>query len=155
MGQARIFTPENRLAGVLSSLQGVAPERLVADAEARVARLETAIRAYVGDRLTPIMAFADLSEAALFAGCQELGAMSLDISEVAAAGGMVAIGEAARGISAMVEGLLDRGVWHTDALKLHLDALVLLSQTPSPGATQVKAIMDQLLTMRRSIGISE
>ncbi|MDP1737918.1 MAG: hypothetical protein Q8L23_10810 [Caulobacter sp.] len=155
MGQARIFTPENRLARVLSSLQGATAEQLVANAEARVAGLETAIRAYVQDRLTPIMAYADLDEAALFARCQDLGAMSLDISEVAAAGGMVTIGEAARGISAMVEGLLDRGVWHTDALKLHLDALALLSQTPSPGAAQVKAIMDQLLTMRRSIGISE
>lgn len=31
MGQARIFTPENRFARVVSSLRGVAPERLVAD----------------------------------------------------------------------------------------------------------------------------
>lgn len=155
MGQARIFTPQNRLARVLSALQGAAPERLVADAETRVARLEMAICAYVRDRLAPIMAFADLDEAALFARCQELGAMSLDISEVAGAGGLVAIGEAARGISAMIEGLVDRGVWHTDALKLHLDALALLSQTPPPGAAQIEAIMDQLLTMRRAIGISE
>lgn len=155
MGQARIFTPENRLARVLASLQGSAPQQLVADAEARVAELGAAIRRYVQDRLGPIMAFGDLGEDVLFARCRELGAMSLDVAEVAGAAGMEAIGEAARGISAMVEGLVDRGVWHTDALKLHLEALSLLSQSAAPDEGQIKAILDQLVTMRRAIGLSE
>lgn len=155
MSQARIFTPENRLARMLSSLRGDMPEQLILDAEARVGLLQDAIRAYVRDRLSLIIAFAGLDEETLFARCQELGAMARDVAEVAGAGGLDAIGAAAGGINAMVESLVDRGVWHTDALKLHLEALTLLSQGRDPGQDQVKAITSQLLTMRRAIGISE
>lgn len=154
MAAPRIFTPENRLAKILQTLDGCTRSELIAEAEARVAALRGPIRAFVAEKLQEVLAFCSYSEDLLFAECRTLGDLTLDIAEVAGAGGMEAIGEVARGISAMVDSLLSDGVWHTDALRLHLDALVLLGQE-GRSAAEDDVILERLRRMRRAIKVVE
>ena len=153
--KARVFTPENRLANVLSSLEGIPAGELVVSAQARVAALETAVRGYVAMKLDEIMAFTDMAEHDLFAECRTLGGLARNVAEVAGAAGLAAIGEVAAGIDAMVESLVTSGVWHTDALRLHLDALALLNGRTGASAEEDEVVLARLRNMRKAIGVVE
>lgn len=155
MSAARIFTPENRLAKILQTLDGPTAAELVADADARVAKLSGAIRGYVDEKVGVILAFADQGEDVLFAECRTLSETALNVAEVAGAAGMEAIGEVARGITAMVDSLLTSGVWHSDALKLHLNALTLVNQTGGKMTGDNKVILARLRGMREAVGVTE
>lgn len=155
MTVARIFTPENRLAQILDNLDAPTAAELVAEAEGRASKLSVAIRAYVEEKLADIMAFATQGEEVLFAECQTLSTAALNVAEVAGAAEMEAIGEVARGISAMVEGLVTGGVWHSDALKLHLDALALVTQAGGRLTDENKVILARLRGMREAVGVAE
>ena len=155
MTVARIFTPENRLAKILDNLDAPTAAELVAEAEGRVSKLSVAIRGYVEEKLTTIMAFATQGEDVLFAECQTLSDAALNVAEVAGAAEMEAIGEVARGISAMVDGLISSGVWHSDALKLHLDALALVNQGGGKMTDENKVILARLRGMRDAVGVVE
>lgn len=155
MTPARIFTPENRLAKALSSLDGATAEELVLNASARVAKLEVAIRAYVSEQLLAITEFAAEGEDVLFAECRTLSELARNVAEVAGAGGLDDIGEVASGINAMVENLHSSGVWHTDALRLHLDALALLNQRVGANTGDGEFVLARLRNMRQAIGVAE
>lgn len=155
MTTARIFTPENRLASILRSLDGPTAGELIADAEGRVEQLGTAIRAYVADKLDEILGFATQGEDVLFAECRTLGDTAMNVAEVAGAAGMDALGEAARGISAMIDSLVTNGVWHSDALKLHLDALALINLSDGRMTEPNRVILARLRGMREAVGVRE
>lgn len=155
MTVARIFTPENRLAKILVELDGATPAELIAAADGRVATLNAAIRGYVDDKLKEIMAFASQGEDVLFAECRTLADASLNVAEVAGAAGLDAVGEVARGISAMVEGLITSGVWHSDALRVHLEALALVNQAGGRMSEENEVILKRLRGMRQNIGVVE
>lgn len=155
MSATRIFTPENRLAMALEGIETVPVQVLAAEAERRVARMGAAIRAYVAEKLEVITRYASQSDEALFGECRGLGSAALDIAEVAAAAEMDAIGEVACGIRTMIDALLSSGVWHTDALRLHIDALFLLNQTGGRRDAENEIILARLRTMRDAIGVTE
>lgn len=155
MNTAHVFTPGNRLAKILTSSEGRSEQELVDAAQSRVAQLEGAIRAYVDDKLPRLMSFADLREDDLFARCEALGRQALDVAEVAGAGGLQALGEVAHGIAAMVDSLRRHGVWHTDALQLHLNALVLLHPVSGGAPAEVEVMLRRLRNMRIAIGVTE
>ncbi|MFC3070607.1 hypothetical protein [Phenylobacterium soli] len=155
MSSARIFTPENRLAKILETIDAPTAAELVNDAECRVAQLSEAIHGYVEAKLQEILVFATQSEEVLFAECQTLADAAMNVAEVAGAAEMEAIGEVARGISAMVEGLTTSGVWHSDALKLHLDALALVNQNGGGLTDENKTILARLRGMREAVGVAD
>lgn len=155
MTVARIFTPENRLAKILESMDAPTAAELVMEAECRVAQLSEAIHAYVEEKLREILAFASQGEEVLFAECQTLSDAALKVAEVAGAAEMEATGEVARGISAMVDGLMTSGIWHSDALKLHLDALALVNQNGGGLTEENKVILARLRGMREAVGVLE
>jgi hypothetical protein len=155
MGAARIFTPENRLAKILLTLDAPDADDLVMEAEARVGRLSDGIRAYVASKLDEIMGYATQGEDVLFAECRTLGAAALNVAEVAGAARLETVGDIARGISAMVDNLITSGVWHTEALRLHLKALVLVNQGDGGRTPANQQILARLRSMREAIGIVE
>lgn len=155
MTAARIFTPENRLSKILETIDGPTAAELVMDAECRVAQLSEAIHAYVEEKLKEILAFASQGEEVLFAECQTLSEAALNVAEVAGAAEMEATGEVARGISAMVDSLMTSGVWHSDALKLHLDALALVNQAGGGMSEENQTILARLRGMREAVGVVE
>lgn len=152
---ARVFTPENRLASALSSLEAPTLSELANDAEARLARLEGAIRLYVHEKLREIAEYAAKPEEELFAECRSLANHALEVAEVASAGGLAAIGEVARGIKAMVDSLITGGVWHTDALRLHISVITVLNQQVGEGEPDDELVLSRLRNMRRALGVAE
>jgi hypothetical protein len=152
---ARIYLPENRLKKILLSQDAPTAGELVAAAEGRVAGLEGRIRAYVAEKQKEIAAFATKADDILFAECRALGDAALNVAEVAGAAGLDDVGEVSRGISAMVDSLVTSGVWHTDALRLHIDALALLDQGAEADEAKNALVLQRLRIMREAIGIPE
>lgn len=154
MQTARSFTPENRLARALRP-HGPTAETLIADADARVAALADNIRSFVAARIALIAPYADRAEDELFAACRDIGAPATDIAEVAEAAGLEAVGAVARGVCIMLDGLVTLGVWHTEALCIHLRALRLVGGPDGPTDKEHRRIVSDLLALRLSLGLAE
>lgn len=155
MSAARVFTPENRLGKILHSLGGPTAGEMVAEAERRVEALADTIRTFVAAKVKLILPFAEQDDDVLFAECRTLGDTAVQIAEVAAAAKLGAVGEVARGIANMVDGLLACGVWHGEALRVHIRALKLVAEPQGRPASNDEAIVDRLREMRMSIGLGE
>jgi hypothetical protein len=55
----------------------------------------------------------------------------------------------------MIDALSKRGVWHTEALRVHVDALLALSSEAGADAAQRQVIARALLKMRTAVGASD
>ena len=153
MTAARVFTPVNRLEQILGAFPDPTAQDLERNANARVAALKGSIEAYIAEQLAVVEQITREREEIIFAESLELGAAALAICEVAAAAGLDSLGEAARGIHAMIEALVDQGVWHTDALKLHVNALQVFAADPATPPEEAARILGRLKTMRDRIGV--
>ncbi|MDP3370164.1 MAG: hypothetical protein Q8R45_10660 [Brevundimonas sp.] len=153
MSQARVYAVRNRISEALFSKDGPTVESLVSDADARVALLSASIEAFVAGEVAVLAAFAEQPEEALLSGCQAIGEPAMNIAEVAEAAGMDAVGGVARGICVMLDGLVSRGIWRTDALRLHLRALTLVhGQSSQPAGLK---IVEELRSLRSSLGFTD
>jgi hypothetical protein len=151
----QVFRPENRLAHMVrDGGPGADMRQLIASAEAQVEELRASTTAYVQGRLDHILLLAREDDQALLARAHELGAAALGIAEVAGAAQLGALGEAAAGVSAMIEAFRTGGVWRPDALRVHLDALQLLASdgAHAPGHEEMLA---RLRGLRAAIGVEE
>ncbi len=155
MTVVRIFTPENRLASILHSREAPTGAELVTAAESRVDDLRGVILSYVAAKQKEIAAYAALGDDVLFAECRTLGDTALNVAEVAGAAGLEAVGEIARGISAMIDSLKTCGIWHTAALRLHINALGLIDQVSGADPAAGALVLKRLQAMREAIGIVE
>ena len=149
----QIFTPENRLTRILSNTTGETPSRLISDADALVEALGDTLRAYVGEKLEVIAAYAAADEDRLFAESRSLGDAARGVAEIAGAAGMETTGEIARGICGMIENLVTNGVWHTEALKVHINALKLVNQRAVGRDAGNEAILGRLSALRAAVGV--
>ena len=155
MNSARVFTPENHLARHMRG-GGPTSAELIADADKRVSALADSIRGFVIGKLQEIRPFADQNDDDLFAASDVISGLAMNIAEVGDAAGLNALAEVTRGMVTMIDGLRTLGVWHTDALRLHIRALGLLSPDAPPLSRQDEArIVKDLQNMRRSIGLTE
>lgn len=151
MSTACVYTPENRLAKILQNRQAPAAHELISDADARVVNLAVSIREFVGRRVEALSLFGGAPEDELFAEARTIGQYALDIAEVAAAAGLNDIGDIARGMKAMVDGLVRDGIWHSDALRLHIHSLMLASR-PAGGE---KDMVEHLFVLRQALHVTE
>lgn len=120
------FVPRNPLARILSGLDRKRFADHVAGAEQAVAALAPELARSLRDDVTALVRRCRQEEADLFGQCREIGRTALNVVEAARLAGHVALAEAAVGIWEMTDALSERGVWHTDALRLHADALARL-----------------------------
>ena len=155
MSVVRIFTPVNRLALAIGGNCDPTTDSLIAQAAAQVDALKPGLRDYVTQMRATLAALASQSEELIFAECREIAAAALNICDIAGAAGLESTGEAARGIHAMIDALITKGVWHTDALKLHLDALSLLNSDPPPSEAAARKILSDLKAMRDWVGVPD
>jgi hypothetical protein len=139
----------------LDTIDAPMAHELVFDANERVKLLEGAIRAYVAEKLKEISWYADQGEEVMFAESRSLADAAFSVAEVAGAAGLQSIGEIARGIGAMVENLFTSGVWHTDALQLHIGALALINEDGSGTTAENAHILERLRAMREAVGVVE
>jgi hypothetical protein len=155
MAKARVFLPKNRLKHIIGGPNDMTAEMLIQGAEARLAELEPALKADVSDWVAAIERIAALEEEFLFAQCLSVSRAALSICEVAGAAGLGPLGDAARGIVSMVDALISQGVWHTDALQLHIDALSMFAANPSLPSDEVRRVLARLQVLRDEIGVQE
>ncbi len=154
MTEPLVHTPKNRLAKVLGNDEAPLAEQLIADANGKVASLAEAVRGHVRKALDHILTYVGREDEALFAASHALGAAALSVAEVAGAAGMTAIGEIARGVSALVDDGVLRGNLRADALRLHLDALALVSRDGDGRGPDNDIVVIRLAALRKAIGVA-
>jgi hypothetical protein len=155
VAKARVFDVENPLAKVICTLGGELPAKLVETADREVAKLHSIIRDYVRDEVAAILIYSSAGEDLLFADSERLGQHALNVAEVAGAAGLDGIGEIAAGINSLIENLRESGLWRPEALRLHLDALTLVSQGGAIDRSGEGLVLRRLRAMRQAIGVQE
>jgi|GEM_PF-1899852 len=155
MGRVKILQPENRLAKILDDDHGSTAEQLAAVADRRLEGLSSGLRSYVYEQSAHVVGFYSQGEESLFTNCLALSETAMNIAEVAGAADLPELGDVARGIRAMIDGLVVSGVWHTDALKVHIAALALLTGDMPPSTGEVKLMLQRLQQMRAAVGVVE
>ena len=145
----------NRLAGILNSPDAPAAEDMIADAQARIDGLTGDLQAYVVDCVKQIIAIHAQGEEALFGESLVVGDLAMNIAEVCTGRKLEAIGEIARGIRTMIDSLVTLGVWHTDALNLHITSLDRLTGRDRPCEAEIERVLTDLRQMRHRIGAAD
>lgn len=153
MSVVRIFTPDNRLKGVIGGPNDPTAASLVRDAEMRLRPLQGVIQKDVADLCGVIARLADGPEEQVFANSRDIGDAARAICEVAGIANLTAVGEAARGVHAMIDALVTVGVWHTEALELHIDAVALFNSEAPPSQAETDKILARLKAMRDWVGV--
>ena len=155
MGAVRIFTPDNRLADIVGGPGDFTVDELEARAIERISTIRPDLKAFVAEQVLAIEAISSKPEEIIFAESLALAAHAMAICEVAGAVGLGPLGESARGVSTMIDALIDQGVWHTEALKLHIDALAMLASKPGMPDAEARKVLARLKAMRDGIGVAE
>jgi hypothetical protein len=154
MTAVRIFTPANPLAQVITE-SGRTAEELVSASEGRLEALADDLRALVRTQLTRLIALRAEGRPGLAAHAAELAHVGMGIAEVAAAAKWPLLGEGARGLLAMLEGIEPAGARAGEALAVHIDALEFLPATPEPDPAAADAMLRRLAAMRAQLGCAE
>jgi hypothetical protein len=127
-------------------------EALVQNAERAVERILPILSESIGGDVRSLIRLCRQDETEVFGQCREIGWLALRIVESARLAQRPELAEAAKGVWEMIDALSSRGVWHTDALILHADALEALSSEPPMDAESIAAMLRALLAMRTAIG---
>lgn len=152
MTAIRIFTPTNPLAQVINET-GRTAEELVSASEGRLEALADDMNALVRAHLAQLVALRGRGRSGLVAHAAELSRVGMGIAEIAGAAKRPLLGEGARGLLAMLEGLAPAGGRGGEALAVHIDALELLAAEPEPAAAE--ALLGGLAAMRAQLGCGE
>lgn len=146
------FMPGNRLAKILSGMDRKAFAEHVQNAEREVERIAPILSESIEGDVQALIRLCRQDEAEVFGQCREIGWLALSIVESAGLARRPELAEAAKGVWEMVQALSDRGVWHTDALALHIDTLQTLTSGSQIDAESMAAMVRALLAMRTAIG---
>jgi hypothetical protein len=146
------FVPRNRLSKILSGMDRKAFAELVQNAEHEVQLIAPKLGESIGGDVQALIRLCRQDEANIFGQSREIGWLALRIVESARLADRPELAEAAEGVWEMIEALSARGVWHTDALKLHVEALQVLSGDENVTLDRRETITQALRTMRQTIG---
>ena len=153
MAHARVFLPPNPLEAALGGPEDPIGASLELRAAELVRALGPGLRILVAEQIAIVERIAAASEDVLFAESHALGDAALAICEVAGPAGLGPLGEGARGIVAMVDALINQGVWHTEALRLHIAALAMFSANPGLPPREAARVLADLQGLRDGIGV--
>lgn len=145
------FVPRNRLASILTGPGGKPFAEHVECAREAVQEITPALVGSIEGDVRTLIRLCRQEEAELFGHCREIGWLALKVVETARLGGRPALAEAAKGVWEMIDALSMRGVWHTEALRLHVDALNALTPAAANGEAG-QAMADALLRLRERLG---
>ena len=144
------FVPRNPMARILSGLDRKSFADHVAGAEQAMQALSPGLVQSLDSDVGALAQLCRQEEDAVFGQCREIARLALTIVETARFAQRLGLALAAQGIWEMVEALTERGVWHTDALRLHADALgKLMAAEDGPEGL---AVTTELARMRETLG---
>ncbi|OYX57852.1 MAG: hypothetical protein B7Y86_05120 [Brevundimonas subvibrioides] len=146
------FMPRNRLSKILPTMNPKVFAECVENAEKEVERIAPILGESTEGDVQSLIRLCHQREDEIFGQCREIGWLALRIIESARLTRRPELAEAAKGLWEMIEALSERGVWHTDALRLHADALQALTSGAQIGADGIATIERELLRMRAAIG---
>ena len=141
------------LSRAMRGLDQSAGRRLVRRAETAVDVLAPALIAGLSADARDLAAACRADETVVFQTSGPIGRAALDLVEKARLAGHPRLAEAAEGLWEMIDALTRRGVWHTDALRLHAESLNVLA-TASPADARAASIIDALRSLRVGVGAS-
>jgi hypothetical protein len=147
-----LFIPRNRLAKMLTAAERRAFQEHVARAQAALDARKADVRERLKIDVAALLRMCAAPEEEVFAESAAIGWAASAVLEGAAAVGEAEIAEAAAGVWDIVEALRTRGVWHTEALQVQVQALRLLSSGRALSAGERAAVADRLTRMRGVIG---
>jgi hypothetical protein len=149
------FVPRNRLSKILTSLSRKAFIEHVENAEKEVERTAPILCQSIEGDVQALIYLCRQDEADIFAQSREIGWLALKIVESARLGRRLELADAAEGVWEMIHALSTRGVWHTEALKIHVEALLALTSKVGVDADQRRVIAGELIRMRAAIGAKD
>jgi hypothetical protein len=149
------FVPRNRLSKILTSLHRQAFAEHVAAAEREVERIAPILGESIESDVQALIRLCRQDEADIFAQSREIGWLALKIVESARLANRPELADAAEGVWEMISALSTRGVWHTEALRIHVEALLALTSAAGTDPSQRQAIARELVRMRAAVGAKE
>ncbi|MFY7852416.1 MAG: hypothetical protein ACOVQ6_11590 [Brevundimonas sp.] len=149
------FIPRNRLSKILAALNRKAFAEHVQNAEREVERLAPILGESIEGDVQALIFLCRQDETEIFANSFEIGWLALKIIESARIAQRPELANAAEGVWEMIDALSKRGVWHTEALRVHVEALLALSSEAGADAAQRQVIARALLKMRTAVGASD
>jgi hypothetical protein len=149
------FVPRNRLSKILSSLNRKAFAEHVEAAEREVERIAPILSESIEGDVQALIRFCRQDEADIFAQSREIGWLALKIVESARLACRPELADAAEGVWELVEALTARGVWHTEALRIHVEALLALTADTGLDEPDRRVIAGELLRMRTAVGAKD
>ncbi|MDX2235091.1 MAG: hypothetical protein NW200_11400 [Hyphomonadaceae bacterium] len=155
MAVTRIHTPDNGLARILGGKDARSMDDLVRDAEERLVQIAPHIDQFVAREIDVILAIGGQREEEVFAECRKVSDAALRVAEVAGAAGATAVGDVARGIRLMIDSLFTGGVWHADALRIHVESLAILTRGAPQSPAEADVIVERLKVLRARIGVPD
>lgn len=155
MTDARIFTPENHLCEVLSDAFGMTGVELSTASQTLVAGMAAGLYQQLQEEVARLVALREGGDAAVMSRLPEAADVAMSIVEIAAVAGRPQLGEAARGILAMADGLAGASRAYKDAMIVHMSAVALLGAEPPPSQNDAASVLRQLLEMRRFLGVTD
>lgn len=149
------FVPRNRLSKILSSLNRKAFAEHIQAAEREVQRITPLLSESIEGDVLALIRLCRQDEADIFAQSREIGWLALKIVESARLAKRPGLADAAEGVWEMVEALTTRGVWHTEALRVHVEALLALTSERDLDESHRQVIARELLRMRAAVGAKD
>lgn len=149
--RAVTFVPPNRLSSILTGADRTSFADHINRANAEVRRVTPRLTVDLNEAIAVLSDLCHRDEDLVFQLCREIGHLTLRIVETARLAGRADLAGAAEGIWDLVNALTSRGVWHTQALRVHADALSALSglSDEAPGGRDV---ILELARLRAAIG---
>ena len=153
MSRARAvtFVPRNRLSAILAGEDGVSFADHISRAEAELTRVAPTLAAGLHDAIAALADLCRREEDVVFQACREIGHLALVIVETARLANRPDIASVAEGVWELITALTSRGVWHTQALRVHAEALATLASPAFDGPGQ-QDIAFELARLRAAIG---
>lgn len=156
MSEARVYSPPNRLSKVLAGPgQGRSADEMLNEAAAGLKAMEASLCETVDGQVARILRLHARGPDAMRAASLELGDAALNVAEIAGAAGRAGIGDAARGLRAMIDAHHQTDLWHADAIAVHVAALALLSGPAAPAPAAAAVILRKLHRVRFAVGVPD
>lgn len=148
-----VYLPPNSLARIIGAPDGKSFEDLVAAAEANVERLKPLGVTVLHDKVRELVELCERPEDIVFGESPLVARIAAHVAEDAAQVGDDEIAQTARGVSAMMNALFEQGIWHSEALEVHVQALKVLASHLPLSQSQKITMQRELFQMRQSIGV--
>lgn len=145
------FVPRNRLARILTDPGRKPFDEHVACALTAVEEITPALVGGIEGDVRTLICLCRQKEPEVFGQCRDIGRVALKLVETARLGERPALAEAAKGVWEMIDALSAHGVWHTEALRLHVEALSALTPAAANGPDGL-AMASELLRLRERLG---